>query len=173
MKRNTIISIILFVLFFIFINCLYYCNKKHYIKCDSYSQEYFDWLPYKKGDKIIFSDDTINKVFIVNDYTPDHTDQYEDKVKCGCCEDDISSILLNDSDTLTIILGNIGPNKSCKGPVIFIDINNKQTFIINKKEDLISMQKKNEIESNDFKIVKKKGLVKIKLRNKVWRLKES
>ena len=157
---------IIFILFFLLI--LYYVLiGKHKVYCNSYNTEYYNWLPYEKGDSVIFTNNSIDKLYLVLNYTSNHSDSYYNNVKCSCCEDNLYTLLVNKADSIEISLENLYPKKSCLGTSIMINKNFMQLY----KKDLEAIINKNIIEINDYKIIKNKGITEFKYKNEVWKLK--
>ncbi len=138
---------------------------QHTVNCSSFSNEFYEWFPYSKGDKLIFTNNNLNKTFIVLDYQSNHTKSYQSNQKCGCCEDNINVTLANENDTLKIDFQNIDYEKSCLGSSIEIN----GTFVDLDGNQIDSMNNQKKIKIGEYLIEKKKGISEFNLSEKTWK----
>jgi hypothetical protein len=112
MKKNRSLPIIAILITLLYI--LTGCTKK----CDEFNSDIINWLPYKKTDLIILTNNTNKDTLTLKSNIINHTEKIKRNTKCTC-EDSYSLIISSDS-----ILINVDFYDSRSIDFSFVKINN-------------------------------------------------
>jgi hypothetical protein len=170
MKKKLILQIALVIILIITAVLLFQRNfNSKIVYCSEYDQRYFEWFPYSENDTLVFSNNGLEKAYIIKNYSPIHTSRYNRKAKCGCCEDKIQFELAGKIDTFSIYLENYY-SSSCLG--FSFGINSFSVYdeeII--RDTIINQRKFKKIDFQDFLILKDSGVVRMAINDTIWELK--
>lgn len=87
------------------------------------NSDYFTWFPYI----LIF--ESVNKKEIkmrVSYHEINHTQRFNNLVKCGHCEDSVKLVFVNERDTLDITMNNLDNPNSFFGYELYLYNNSKK-----------------------------------------------
>ncbi len=131
-------------------------------KCPEYNSDYNEWFPYSDNTQIEFINDSFIENYEVKNYKMNHRTEYDNRYKCGCCEEGVTFTLRNikDKKETHFDFQNYENKKSCFG--FHYKINNHYTqsdtifsriAIENKTFEIIDF--------NNIQVVKGKGIYQI------------
>ncbi|MBI5541149.1 MAG: hypothetical protein HY951_13870 [Bacteroidia bacterium] len=99
MKKNRTLPIIAVSLTLLYI--LTGCAKK----CEDFNEDIINWLPYKKTDNIILTNDNIKDTLTLKSNVINHTEKIKRNTKCAC-EDNYTLLLSSDSINISVFFNN-------------------------------------------------------------------